>query len=204
MTQRRVGTCIGALALGILGTAILAGSPPAPREDGPTWGKAHEGLRIGIDKVHFPRPGRGRPEFRVILENVGDDDLAVNIGIMLANGRAQYPNAIWLLAEGPDGRKQQLIPNGPGRIAGRVDPMLVPLPAGASYAVRCTLNQFSIGESAEPAAHLKPGVYRISAVYDSAKARTFERKNVMSFFSARHWKGTVRSAPRSFDLGGGE
>lgn len=37
------------------------------------------------------------PKFKVELRNSGDDDLVLNVGVMLANGKKQYPDAITLV-----------------------------------------------------------------------------------------------------------
>jgi len=37
---------------------------------------------------------KGLPKFKVELRDSGDDDLVLNVGVMLANGKKQYPDAI--------------------------------------------------------------------------------------------------------------
>jgi len=133
------------------------------------------------------------------LENIGKDDLALNVGLMLSNGRFQKPVAIKLLITDAEGHLRELQPR-PFPIGGRIDPMLVPLPAGASYAVRCALGQFVIGESLQSAAQLPAGAYRIKAKYDSRDGRQFNKSEVMSLLSARHWTGTIHSADLRFDI----
>jgi hypothetical protein len=70
---------------------------------------------------------------RVELRNPGNQDLVLNLGIELANGANQYPDAVSYTLTTPDGRVLHLESMEPGSIAGRVDPFIVPLPAGAMF-----------------------------------------------------------------------
>lgn len=201
MRTTQLGTCVGVLLVVLPGTVFLAGSASVPSGDAVAWGKAHEGLRIGIYSVQPTQAGQDQREFRVVLENVGENDLVLNVGLMLGNGRSQKPEAIRLLITDPEGRLRELHPQ-PYIVGGRVDPMLVPLPAGASYTIRCTLAQYvlGIGKSLESAARLKPGAYRVRADYDPKRGCEFDKWDVMSLVSACHWAGTVHSRDLGFNI----
>lgn len=81
------------------------------------------------------------PKFKVELRNAGKNDLILNLGIMLANDRKQYPNAIVLILTDQDGKSRRLELRDPAVIAGRMDPLIVPLPVGSSYSLPVDLGQ---------------------------------------------------------------
>lgn len=87
-------------------------------------------------QIHIARsPGvrASKPIFRIELQNSGDKALILNLGIMGANGRSQYADAIRLLLRDARGKAMTLELIGPAIAPGRTDPMVVPLPAGATF-----------------------------------------------------------------------
>ena len=78
-----------------------------------------------------------KPKFRVELFNVGKEDLVLDLGMTAGK---QYPDAITLTDA--KGRSWELELMGPRGIAGRVDPMIVPLPVGAAYTILIDLRQY--------------------------------------------------------------
>lgn len=118
----------------VKGAAAPGWLAPAPADALPAWGKPKDGLRIGIVKAgtapggsgqaHLPElpAGNGRMQLSVALENIGKDDLVLNLGIMLANGKKQLPYAVHLILT--DAAKKTRVLHlhlkMPG-IAGRVD-----------------------------------------------------------------------------------
>jgi hypothetical protein len=64
---------------------------------GPQSSQVNRELKMN---VHLDAAAVGEskvPKFRVELQNAGEDDLILNLGITLANGRKQYPKDIVLL-----------------------------------------------------------------------------------------------------------
>jgi len=59
-------------------------------------------------------------EVGVELENVGEDDLILNLGSTLANGRKQYPTEIVLILTNSQGKARRFDLKGPASTAGRV------------------------------------------------------------------------------------
>jgi hypothetical protein len=79
--------------------------------------------------------GNGQFEGDVSLRNLGPNDAVLNLGVSLGNGARSYPDKLSLVARGPDGALHKLHFAGMGAVAGRLDPMVVPLPMGSSYTV---------------------------------------------------------------------
>jgi hypothetical protein len=70
--------------------------------------------------------------FVVELKNVGFADTVLNLGYMLGNGSRQYPAAVTLVFDDSTGKRFEIKLSGPASVAGRIDPLVVPLPIGAS------------------------------------------------------------------------
>ena len=114
---------LGSLALFALLALQVRAYPSGP---GPAWGKKVNGLRVGLKLV------AGRLE--AVLQNGGQKDVVLNVGVMLANGARQYPSAVRVVAIDAKGREHNLVIQ-PALVAGRLDPLVVPLRAGARYIV---------------------------------------------------------------------
>lgn len=80
----------------------------------------------------------------VSLEITNDDsaDAVIDAGVMLANGARQYPSAVRLIARDSRGHELVGTPIDPAIVAGRLDPLVVPLPAGASVRMPLRLSRY--------------------------------------------------------------
>lgn len=76
------------------------------------------------------------------VRNAGAKDAVLNLGIMLANGARQYPSAITLTLSDARGKVHEAVLAGPAIIAGRLDPLIVPLPHGASLRLPLDLTKY--------------------------------------------------------------
>jgi RNA polymerase sigma factor (sigma-70 family) len=171
----------------------LAGGPNPARGDAApggevlAWGKAENGLRMGLSVA-------GPHRLAVVIENVGKDDAVVNLGIMLANGKRQFPTAIKLHLTDPDGKTRACEWPPPPGIAGRVDPFVVPLPAGGQYTLALPLDTY--------AAQLRPlaqGRYRVAAEFTGEKV-TRTNADSRGLALMPYWTGTLRSGEVTLDL----
>src|SRR5262249_8982184 len=106
-----------------VGLALTLAAPvPPPRDtraEEPAWGKPVGGLRLGLCRTEGK--GEGKVRWMATLENVGDEDLVVNLGLMLGNGKKQLPTALRLIFTDADGKKR-FFQRKVGGVAGRVDP----------------------------------------------------------------------------------
>lgn len=152
------------------------------------WGKPSGNLRMGIARS-------GPKRVSVVIENTGDADTVVNLGIMLANGKTQLPTAIRLLITDAAGKTVTHRWPEP-RIAGRVDPFVVPLPAGARYTVALPLDKY-IGAD-KP---LADGRYRIAAEFTGRGVLTDRDMGGLALM--KYWTGTVTSGEVRLDVPAG-
>jgi RNA polymerase sigma factor (sigma-70 family) len=170
--------------------------PPAPGEAPLAWGKPHNGLRAG---VAFEGAGGGGGRFALAVENVGKDDLLLNLGAMLANGKKQFPQALRLTLTDGKGATHGLRRTF-GFVAGRLDPLVVPLPAGGRYTLRYDLADL-IGDN--PGVALAPGGYQASVEYVGKAVTRQDTANETWPILMPYWTGTVRSGEVRFTLPAG-
>jgi hypothetical protein len=174
-----------ASAVAVMIVEVLA--PCAAQESG-GCGEAVNGLQLCL--TH-----KTSGQFRVELRNSGDHDLVLNIGVMLANGKRQYPTGIQLLLTDEKGSRAVTL-KGPALLAGRVDPFVLALPVGAWFSFPVDL----LRDCWSPETHefeIKPkGKYIVRAQYAGKTVRQDETNLDMPALALMpYWTGTVQSAP---------
>jgi hypothetical protein len=143
--------------------------------------------------------------FRVEMRNLGNQDLVLNLGIELANGAKQYPDAVKCTLTTPDGRVLHLESMEPGIIAGRVDPLIVPLPAGALFSFLVDLNEYAAPKEKIWQLAFPRGRYTLQAEYTGrAVPQSQANVDVRGIALMHYWVGTATSAPLVFTIEDGE
>jgi hypothetical protein len=173
-----------ALALigGLLGCSTTARHSIADQQ----WGPAANGLQMSLVLMTGQRDD---PEFEVSFRNMGAQDVCLNLGFMLDNGRVQLPEKIHLNLLDGSGRNRELQFSDrryPG-VSGRMDDYVVPLRAGSTYTLSLRLDQFWSPSTQEFEVKLKPGRYEVSALFQEDRAETSKLIFV--------WKGKLESNP---------
>lgn len=136
-------------------------------------------------------PGR---LFSVELHNVGSQALVLNLGMMLANGRKQYADRIRLQLTEPNEKLFHLKMIGPGFIGGRIDPMDVPLPSGATFTLLIDLEQYYALEEEKWKLILSPGNYTLRAKYTGiAVSQRAANLDLLGIRLMPFWTGGVQS-----------
>ncbi|MGA2555839.1 MAG: hypothetical protein ABSG04_06140 [Verrucomicrobiota bacterium] len=149
------------------------------------WGPASNGLQMSLSVLMTRH--RGDPEFEVAFWNAGEQDVCLNLGAMLANGKVQLPDKIHLNLLDASGRSRELHfadRRYPG-VAGRLDDYVVPLRVGSTYTLRLRLDQFWSPGTQEFELKLTPGRYEVSAQFQEDRAET---RNLIFV-----WKGKLQS-----------
>ena len=148
-------------------------------------------LRLLLSLARRERPGS--PELEVSLRNVGERDLTLNLGTMLANGKRQLPDRIRLRLTDARGTEHELryLDRRVAGAAGRVDDYVVPLRAGSTYTLRLRLEEFWSPGMSLPL-RLPPGHYRASARYEGSAART-GNADTQGVALLNFWLGKVES-----------
>lgn len=118
----------------------------------------------------------------------------LNLGMELANGKKQYVNAVEYTLTTPDGRVLHLLPKEPAIIAGRVDPLILPLPAGATHSFLVDLDEYSA-----PNDIISPGSYTLLAGY-TGRAVSLVNLDCRGIVMMPFWVGTVTATPVVFTV----
>ena len=178
-----------ALSLALLGSIQTGLAQAATPSNGPTL------MLASTPEPHL---------FRVELHNPGSHDLILDLGITLANGTKQYPNALEFAITNSNGRILHLVPiDDLTMIGGRVDP-LIAAAFGSNVFIPDQSREvpFPAGERLEAAPfawplHAAGGVHRSSGSDDRSQPRR-ERHRTHALLG---WKGYFRSSCVHFDLG---
>jgi hypothetical protein len=111
-------------------------------------------------------------DLQLALRNVGADDITLNLGIMLANGKVQLPDRIAIKFTDAQGKTRvfKFIDKKHAGVAGRVDYYVVPLRAGSTYTLQLSPDQFWCLETKEFAIPLLPGDNQLTAQFEGAGA----------------------------------
>lgn len=174
----------------------VASLAEAPKGFTDSDGTPVEDLQISVLSEAANESG-SPPHFRVELRNVGDHDLILNLGMMLANGKRLYAHAITLLLSFPSGSEQRLVLMGPGIVAGRVDPFVVPVPVGASFSIPVDFTKYApIGM--DPVT-LEPGTYSLQAEFQG-KPGVDPNLDMKGTALMPYWTGTVVSTRIEFKI----
>jgi hypothetical protein len=191
-----------ALSTLLLATLLtLAGSTGAKRQSPPGWGEVVGGLQMSIYPDQASRADSKAPKFRIELRNAGESDLILNLGIMLA--KKQYPNAIVLILTDAQGKSGRFDLREPWFVAGRLDPLVLPLPTGASFSIPVDLEKYWAAASKEFDYKLKPGGYSLEAQFTGKGVSQQEANlDVKGIALMPYWTGTVTSNRLQFEVPG--
>jgi hypothetical protein len=165
-----------------------------------TKGVPVAGLKLSLTLLASGRAIPEQPEFRVGFENVGDHDIALNLGWMLANGKFQIPYGVSLRLTDGQGKTRELVywDRQHSGIGGRVDDYVVPLRVGSTYTVRLVLRDFYCRETNEFDLRLAPGKYRVDARFKGG-GTVIPNKDMAGLQFLPFWQGTVWSNLVSLD-----
>jgi hypothetical protein len=166
----------------------LRGQSPGSLE----WGVAVNGLQMSISMAQTL--SGDAPVLQFIIRNVGENNVAVNLGIMLNNGKVQLPDRISLNVTDSNGktRKLKFFDSKYGFIAGRVDDYIVPLRASSHYGFTISLDKF------EFTSKLPSGKYQMAAQFEGAGAESVNL-DMQGIGLMNFWKGTLHSNTLSFE-----
>jgi hypothetical protein len=131
---------------------------------------------------------------RLAFANVGDRDVTLNLGVMMANGKVQLPDRVAVKFTDAQG-KTRLFRFGDKRypgVAGRLDDYVLPLRVGSTYTLQLTLDQFWCPETKEFSIPLLSGNNYLTAQFEGTGANAINLDmpgiKLMNF-----WFGKVES-----------
>jgi len=137
------------------------------------------------------------PAFQVALRNAGEEDVILNLGIMLANGKVELPTRISFNVTDSTGKIRRFDFSDPrhGVVAGRVDDYIVPLRANSIYTLIIRSDQLWSPDSKDYGLKLAPGRYQITTQFEGsgAKAINIDMPGIklMNFWSGKLQSNTI-------------
>jgi hypothetical protein len=158
------------------------------------WGTVTDGLRMAISSLSSENTPPEERRFSVAIENVGDRDVVLNLGYMLANGKVMFPTAVALIFADAQGQTRELRyfdRRYPG-VAGRMDDFTVALRSGSVYILRLSLDHYWAAATGEVTPNLATGSHRIAARLDARDASSLNL-DTQGIGLMHFWKGTLRS-----------
>ena len=94
-SRSAIGVCVALLSVLVCLAALM---PPAHAQDRShelSWGPVVDGLRVSITRTPSSATAT-TAQFRVAIENAGERDAVLNMGLMMANGQVLLPTALFL------------------------------------------------------------------------------------------------------------
>jgi hypothetical protein len=151
-----------------------------------TWGQPVDGVQMSLTSTGS--------NLQVALRNIGKQDVTLNLGAMMANGKVQLPNNISLDFTDAQGKTRLFRFAGkryPG-VAGRLDDYAVPLRAGSTYTLQLTLDQFWCYETKEFSILLLRGTNHLTAHFEGTGAKLVN-SDMPAIKLMNFWLGKVES-----------
>jgi hypothetical protein len=186
------------IAPGVLFTSVLflACSSATMKAIPQSSDETVSGLQLTIYREPADRVQSKVPNFRVELRNAGESDLILNLGSMLANGRKQYPDAVVLILTDSQGKSQRLKLQGPFYVAGRVDPLVLPIPVGSTFSIPVDLEKYGPFGS-----KLKSGTYSLEAQLTGKGVNQADANlDVKGIALMPYWRGAIASNQLRFEV----
>jgi hypothetical protein len=126
-----------------LASALVLVSTTVPTVVAQNWGQPVNGLRISVTVAPETRTGR---YILLKLQNVGDTDLLVPIGLVVAKA---HPVLVELHVKGADGKNRRVLYTALAGIAGYLEPWNIRLRSGESYTVRTPISSYHVPDGKE-------------------------------------------------------
>jgi len=191
-----IGVCLALLSVLVCLAALMPAAHAQDRSHDLSWGPVADGLRMSIARTPLSATAT-TAQFRVAIENAGERDVVLNMGLMMANGQVLLPTALFLTITDSQkvGRELSFISDG-RRLSGKMDDYVVPLRPGATYTMAVDLSHYW-------AAATKQFPLRLLRGEHTVVARLVARGAQYSKFDIgllKFWTGTVQSNELTFQV----
>jgi hypothetical protein len=169
--------------------SLTPSSTCAQTVEAPHWGQPTEGVQMSLS-ANDPIGS----DLIVALRNVGDHDVTLNLGYMMANGKVQLPDHISLNLTDAQGKTRtfKFADKKHSFVAGRLDDYVVPLRAGSMYTLKLKLDQFWCPETKEFEIRLLPGRNQLTAQFQGSGANLVNL-DMPAIKLMNFWLGKVES-----------
>jgi len=152
-----------------------------------------DGLQMIVSQYESIENKSSNAQFIITLKNVGNNDFILNLGMMLANGKNLFPNAIQLNLSDDEGNKKKLESKKPGFIGGRVDDYILPLEVGSSHSLIVDLNDYWSPDTEEFKFQLYEGINYLQVQYNGQGAQHNLGGDMVGVKLLNFWVGKIQS-----------
>jgi hypothetical protein len=162
---------IGLIRISVICTWIIlllaSSGTYAQTTEGLQWGQPSDGIQMSLSLIDS-----NGSDLQVAFRNVGDHDVTLNLGTMMANGKVQLPDNVSLMFTDAEAHTRVFKFFGKVyTVDGRVDDYVVPLRAGSMYTLKLALDQFWCEETKEFEIRLLPGKNQLTAKFQGSGAK---------------------------------
>jgi len=175
----------------ILATGFVSPSYPASTGIGGNseWGNPSDGVQLSLS-TSDPNAS----ELQVAFRNVGNRDVMLNLGGMMANGKVQLPQGISIEFTDGQGKVRlfKFADKKHSSVGGRLDDYIVPLRVDSMYTLSVTLDQFWCPETNEFKIPLTAGKNHLTAQFRGTGAH-FINLDTPGIRLMNFWLGNVES-----------
>ncbi|HEY6242951.1 MAG TPA: hypothetical protein VIX17_03330 [Pyrinomonadaceae bacterium] len=149
-------------------------------------GNAVDGVQLCLASV--------ATNLQLSFTNVGDRDITLNLGIVLANGKMQSPTQVAIKFTDFQGttRRFKFFDKRYSGIGGRVDDYVVPLRAHSTYTLQLSLDQFWCQDTNEFSIPLLAGDNYLTAEFEGTGANLING-DMQGIKFMNFWRGKVES-----------
>ncbi|MEP6903300.1 MAG: hypothetical protein ABJA66_16350 [Actinomycetota bacterium] len=175
-----------------LGNFLTAASSKDKSPDKLEWGTPVDGIELSVSAAASQKAEI--PEIQLELQNTGDKDITLNLGTILANGKAQLPDSFSLDITDANGkiRSFEFFDGKYAAIAGRVDDYILPLRAGSIYTLKIGLDKFYSSKENLIGSKLPVGKYQINAHFNGDDTNIISSEMII-------WHGKLQSNTLAFE-----
>jgi len=160
---------------------------------GTSWGKSVEPIRLGVKVAK--NPPATTDEIFVYIENESKDQLAIlNLGYIIGNGISAFYSSLRMRAVNVQGESRVFQYAPPlAAVAGRRDPMIIPLMGGAMYASRLDLKRFIEDATGQQFSSLPSGRYRVVISLEATPVSKNEVNGAFDVALLKFWVGLLQT-----------
>ncbi|MGC9944660.1 MAG: hypothetical protein ABSE48_22790 [Verrucomicrobiota bacterium] len=155
-----------------------------------TAGDLTAGLQMSLSLLNTNKEDR---VLQISIRNAGAEDVCLNLGTMLANGKFLIPGKISLRLSDTNGNliKLHFFDRRFAGVAGRVDDYVIPLRSDSTYTLELPLDEFASAFTGVNV-RLKTGRYKLSAQFEGEGAQMMN-VDLGGMRLVNFWKGTLQS-----------
>jgi hypothetical protein len=200
LNRSAIGVCLALLSVLVCLAALMPAAHAQDRSQDLSWGPVAGGLRMSITRTPSLETA-ATAQFRVAIENAGERDAVLNMGLMMANGQVLLPTALFLTITDSQkvGRELSFFSDSSsGRLTGKMDDYVVPLRQGATYTMAVHLSHYWAAATKQFPLRLLTGEHTVVARLVARGAQYSYSNGDIGLL--KFWTGTVQSNELTFHV----